>query len=110
MFVKLLLGKRALRRNDKKPVEGAGGEFYYVNGISVAQGPNYGMFQSDYPSLVCMSFSNLSPVFVPISFGQAHAALASSDCKKQRLHRLVKYRPIYIDCQCCTKSYICMGI
>ena len=44
MFVKLLLGKRALRRNDKKPVEGAGGEFYYVNGISVAQGPNYGMF------------------------------------------------------------------
>ena len=61
MFVKLLLGKRALRRNDKKPVEGAGGEFYYVNGISVAQGPNYGMFQSDYPSLIYMSFSNLSP-------------------------------------------------
>ena len=43
MFVKLLLGKRALRRNDKKPVDGVGGEFYYVNGISVAQGPNYGM-------------------------------------------------------------------
>ena len=42
MLVKLLLGKRALRRNDKKPVEGVGGEFYYVNGISVAQGPNYG--------------------------------------------------------------------
>jgi hypothetical protein len=43
IFVKLLLGKRALRRNDKKPIEGVGGEFYYVNGISVAQGPNYGM-------------------------------------------------------------------
>jgi hypothetical protein len=66
MVVKLLLGRRALRRNDKKPVQGVGGEFYYVNGtsencssvcsallcslhyffmyagISVAQGPNYG--------------------------------------------------------------------
>ncbi|KAL7522975.1 hypothetical protein ACHAWX_007747 [Stephanocyclus meneghinianus] len=34
MLVKLLLGKRALRRNDKKPFQGVGGEFYYVNGTS----------------------------------------------------------------------------
>ena len=45
--MKLLLGKRALRRNDKKPVDGVGGEFYYVNGISVAQGPNYGAYNKE---------------------------------------------------------------
>lgn len=43
MLMKLLGGKKFLRKNVCDPVSGVGGEFYYVNGISVAQGPNYGM-------------------------------------------------------------------
>lgn len=40
--MKLLGGKKLLRKNVRDPVSGTGGDFYYVNGISVAQGPNYG--------------------------------------------------------------------
>ena len=43
MLMKLLGGKKFLRKNVRDPVSGVGGEFYYCNGISVAQGPNYGM-------------------------------------------------------------------
>jgi hypothetical protein len=40
--MKLLGGRKVLRKNVRDPVSGTGGDFYYVNGISVAQGPNYG--------------------------------------------------------------------
>mmetsp|Transcript_16015 Transcript_16015/g.33486 ORF Transcript_16015/g.33486 Transcript_16015/m.33486 type:complete len:794 (+) Transcript_16015:21-2402(+) len=43
MLMKLLGGKKFLRKNVRNPVSGVGGDFYYVNGISVAQGPNYAM-------------------------------------------------------------------
>eukprot|EP00584_Thalassiosira_punctigera_P004777 CAMPEP_0172527112 /NCGR_PEP_ID=MMETSP1067-20121228/1866_1 /TAXON_ID=265564 ORGANISM="Thalassiosira punctigera, Strain Tpunct2005C2" /NCGR_SAMPLE_ID=MMETSP1067 /ASSEMBLY_ACC=CAM_ASM_000444 /LENGTH=786 /DNA_ID=CAMNT_0013310779 /DNA_START=31 /DNA_END=2391 /DNA_ORIENTATION=+ len=43
MLMNLLGGKKFLNKNVRKPVSGEGGEFYYVNGISVAQGPNYAM-------------------------------------------------------------------
>jgi len=43
MLMKLLGGKKLLRKNVRDPVSGVGGDFYYVNGISVAQGPNYAM-------------------------------------------------------------------
>lgn len=32
-----------LRKNARPPLPGTGGDFYYVNGISVAQGPNYAL-------------------------------------------------------------------
>lgn len=39
-----LMGRgKFLRKNARKPVPGEGGEFYLVNGISVAQGPNYAL-------------------------------------------------------------------
>jgi len=41
MLMKMFAGNKVLRKNVKKPVSGVGGEFFYVNGISVAQGPNY---------------------------------------------------------------------
>mmetsp|Transcript_5716 Transcript_5716/g.11160 ORF Transcript_5716/g.11160 Transcript_5716/m.11160 type:complete len:786 (-) Transcript_5716:180-2537(-) len=41
--MKMLGGKKFLNKNVRKPVAGEGGDFYYVNGISVAQGPNYAM-------------------------------------------------------------------
>ena len=44
MLMKLLGGKKFLKKNVRNPVSGEGGEFYYVDGISVAQGPNYGAF------------------------------------------------------------------
>jgi len=77
MFVKLLLGKRALRRNDKKPVEGAGGEFYYVNGISVAQGPNYALAKrmQHWRAVIarskgCIVSSNIAPSTSTVSVVQ----------------------------------------
>jgi len=39
-----LLGNgKFLRKNARKPVSGEGGDFYFVNGVSVAQGPNYAL-------------------------------------------------------------------
>lgn len=42
-LVSILGGGKYLKKNAKKPVSGEGGDYYYVNGISVAQGPNYGL-------------------------------------------------------------------
>jgi hypothetical protein len=41
MALSLLSGGTMLRKNAKKPVPGMGGDYYLVNGVSVAQGPNY---------------------------------------------------------------------
>jgi len=38
-----LLSKKYLRKNALKPLPGQGGDFYVVNGLSVAQGPNYAL-------------------------------------------------------------------
>jgi hypothetical protein len=43
MFMSTMGGGKLLRKNVKKPVSGKGGEYYYANGISVAQGPNYAL-------------------------------------------------------------------
>jgi hypothetical protein len=41
MVVSILSSGRLLKKNAKNPVSGDGGDFYMINGISVAQGPNY---------------------------------------------------------------------
>ena len=41
-IVMRLLGRgKLLRKNFRDPIEGQGGPFYLVNGVSIAQGPNY---------------------------------------------------------------------
>jgi hypothetical protein len=42
MFMRMI-NKRWLRKNAMKPLAGEGGDFYVVNGLSVAQGPNYAL-------------------------------------------------------------------
>jgi Protein tyrosine phosphatase-like protein, PTPLA len=43
MFLRFINPKMFLRKNPKTAVPGKGGPFYLVNGISVAQGPNYAL-------------------------------------------------------------------
>jgi hypothetical protein len=43
IIMSLLSNGKFLRKNAMKPVPGEGGDFYMVNGISVAQGPNYAL-------------------------------------------------------------------
>lgn len=43
IFMKLVGRGKFLRKNALKPLAGEGGDFYTVNGISVAQGPNYAL-------------------------------------------------------------------
>merc|ERR1719223_1456357 len=43
MIMRLLGRGKFLRKNVRNPVSGVGGDYYYVNGISIAQGPNYAM-------------------------------------------------------------------
>lgn len=43
IFMKLLGRGKFLKKNAMKPVQGEGGNFYLVNGLSVAQGPNYAL-------------------------------------------------------------------
>jgi len=64
----LLSGGKFLRKNAKKPVPGKGGDFYLVNGISVAQGPNYALAKrmQHWRAIVarskgCIVSSNIAP-------------------------------------------------
>jgi len=41
MLVSILSSGRLLKKNARNPVSGDGGSFYMINGVSVAQGPNY---------------------------------------------------------------------
>jgi hypothetical protein len=41
IFIRFLSSGRLLKKNVKNPVPGDGGDFYMINGVSVAQGPNY---------------------------------------------------------------------
>ncbi len=43
MFMRLMGRGKMLRKNALKPLPGQGGDFYVVNGLSVAQGPNYAL-------------------------------------------------------------------
>lgn len=43
IIMRLLSSGKFLRKNARKPVSGKGGDYYLVNGISVAQGPNYAL-------------------------------------------------------------------
>ena len=57
-----------LRKNVKKPISGKGGDYYLVNGISVAQGPNYALAKrmQHWRAIVarskgCIVSSNIAP-------------------------------------------------
>lgn len=41
MIMRLLSNGKLLKKNMRKAVPGEGGDYYLVNGVSVAQGPNY---------------------------------------------------------------------
>eukprot|EP00551_Chaetoceros_affinis_P007154 CAMPEP_0203667514 /NCGR_PEP_ID=MMETSP0090-20130426/4344_1 /ASSEMBLY_ACC=CAM_ASM_001088 /TAXON_ID=426623 /ORGANISM="Chaetoceros affinis, Strain CCMP159" /LENGTH=754 /DNA_ID=CAMNT_0050531703 /DNA_START=90 /DNA_END=2354 /DNA_ORIENTATION=+ len=43
ILMKLLGRGKFLKKNAMKPIPGDGGDFYVVNGLSVAQGPNYAL-------------------------------------------------------------------
>lgn len=68
MILSLLSGGKYLRKNAKKPVPGKGGDYYLVNGISVAQGPNYALAKrmQHWRAIIarskgCIVSSNIAP-------------------------------------------------
>jgi hypothetical protein len=68
MFLRFINQKKFLRKNPKAHVPGKGGPFYLVNGISVAQGPNYALAKrmqhwraSIARSKGCIVSSNVAP-------------------------------------------------
>ena len=68
MLMRLLSNGKFLRKNAKKPIAGKGGDFYYVNGISVAQGPNYALAKrmQHWRAIIahskgCIVSSNIAP-------------------------------------------------
>jgi hypothetical protein len=70
-----LLGRgKFLRKNAGSPVPGKGGEYYIVNGISVAQGPNYALAKrmQHWRAIVarskgCVVSSNIAPATSTVS-------------------------------------------
>ena len=73
-----LLGRgKFLRRNAREPVPGKGGDFYLVNGISVAQGPNYALAKrmQHWRAIIarskgCIVSSNIAPSTSTVSVTQ----------------------------------------
>jgi hypothetical protein len=68
MFLNTLSRGKFLRKNAKPPVPGAGGDFFLVNGISVAQGPNYALAKrmQHWRAIIarskgCIVSSNIAP-------------------------------------------------
>jgi hypothetical protein len=68
MLMSTLSSGKFLRKNAKKPVPGKGGDYYLVNGISVAQGPNYALAKrmQHWRAIVarskgCIVSSNIAP-------------------------------------------------
>lgn len=68
MLLRILNGGRYLRKNPKDPIPGKGGDFYLVDGISVAQGPNYALAKrmQHWRAIVarskgCIVSSNIAP-------------------------------------------------
>merc|ERR1712087_1050791 len=76
MFMRLL-GRQFLVKNNKPSVPGDGGEYYMVNGISVAQGPNYALAKrlQHWRAVVarskgCIVSSNIAPSTSTVSVVQ----------------------------------------
>uniref|UniRef100_A0A6T8JQH9 very-long-chain (3R)-3-hydroxyacyl-CoA dehydratase n=1 Tax=Proboscia inermis TaxID=420281 RepID=A0A6T8JQH9_9STRA len=68
MFIRLVSRGKLLTKNAMPPIEGEGGPFYVVNGISIAQGPNYAMAKrmQHWRAVVarsrgCIVSSNIAP-------------------------------------------------
>jgi len=68
MFIRLVSRGKLLTKNVIPPIEGEGGPYYVVNGISVAQGPNYAMAKRMQHwraviarSIGCIVSSNIAP-------------------------------------------------
>lgn len=74
----LLLGRgKFLRRNAREPVPGKGGDYYLINGISVAQGPNYALAKrmQHWRAIIarsqgCTVSSNIAPSTSTVSVTQ----------------------------------------
>uniref|UniRef100_A0A6S9ITY6 very-long-chain (3R)-3-hydroxyacyl-CoA dehydratase n=2 Tax=Ditylum brightwellii TaxID=49249 RepID=A0A6S9ITY6_9STRA len=73
-----ILGRgKLLRKNARTPIPGEGGDFYTVNGISVAQGPNYALAKrmQHWRAIVarsegCIVSSNIAPATSTVSVTQ----------------------------------------
>mmetsp|Transcript_4383 Transcript_4383/g.5776 ORF Transcript_4383/g.5776 Transcript_4383/m.5776 type:complete len:187 (-) Transcript_4383:339-899(-) len=73
-----ILGRgKLLRKNARTPIPGEGGDFYTVNGISVAQGPNYALAKrmQHWRAIVarsegCFVSSNIAPATSTVSVTQ----------------------------------------
>ena len=66
--MRLLSGGKYLRKNFGKSIPGKGGDYYLVNGISVAQGPNYALAKrlQHWRAIIarskgCIVSSNIAP-------------------------------------------------
>ena len=77
LFMQLLGRGKFLRRNAREPVPGKGGDFYLVNGISVAQGPNYALAKrmQHWRAIIarsqgCTVSSNIAPSTSTVSVTQ----------------------------------------
>jgi hypothetical protein len=75
--MKLLSGGKLLRKNVRDPVAGEGGPFYLVNGVSVAQGPNYILAKrmQHWRAVIarskgCIVSSNIAPATSTVSVTQ----------------------------------------
>jgi Protein tyrosine phosphatase-like protein, PTPLA len=74
IVLRMLGHGKFLRKNARKPVSGEGGDFYFVNGISVAQGPNYALAKrmQHWRAIVarskgCIVSSNIAPATSTVS-------------------------------------------
>ena len=73
-----LLGRgKFLRRNAREPIPGKGGDYFLVNGISVAQGPNYALAKrmQHWRAIIarsqgCVVSSNIAPSTSTVSVTQ----------------------------------------
>jgi hypothetical protein len=75
--MKVLSGGKLLKKNVRDPVAGEGGPFYLVNGVSVAQGPNYILAKrmQHWRAVIarsrgCIVSSNIAPATSTVSVTQ----------------------------------------
>jgi hypothetical protein len=77
MMMRLLSQGKFLRKNASKVVSGEGGDFYFINGVSVAQGPNYILAKrmQHWRAIIarskgCIVSSNIAPATSTVSVVQ----------------------------------------
>ncbi len=75
--MRILSSGRLLKKNAKNPVSGDGGDFYMINGVSVAQGPNYILAKrlQHWRAVIarskgCIVSSNIAPATSTVSVTQ----------------------------------------